>query len=83
MAHPPKTQLYKEVLWCPPIVEWIKLNTNGVSCSTPLMEARGGIFRDHNGDHLGSFVCNLGPKNALLTKLMRVIMTTEHAITYN
>lgn len=76
-VHPPKSQLAREVLWCPHIRDWAKVNMDGVVCGSPYNSARGGIFRDHKGDHLGSFSCNLGHDNALFSEIMVVILALE------
>jgi len=45
--HPPKAPVIREVIWCPPISNWIKVNTDGAASN--VNAASGGIFRDVNG----------------------------------
>jgi hypothetical protein len=54
-----------EVIWHPPIFDWIKCNTGGTSLGNPCLSACGGSFRNNRGDFLGSFVVNIGIENVL------------------
>jgi len=40
--NPPKPNIIKEVLWSPPLFNWVKCNTDGVASSGNV--ACGGIF---------------------------------------
>lgn len=44
--HPPKAPSIKEVLWHPPIFNWLKVNTDGAVTKTPLKLVVG-VFLDH------------------------------------
>lgn len=55
IIHPSKVKFCKEIMWCPPSLNWVKVNTDGASCGTPWLGVCGGIFRDHEDNHLGSF----------------------------
>jgi hypothetical protein len=46
--HPPNAPTIKEVLWCHPLVNWIKCNTDGATNS--ISTAYGGIFRNRLSD---------------------------------
>jgi hypothetical protein len=43
--HPPKAPIIKEVIWQPPLFNWIKGNTDGAADSSTT--AYGGFFRNH------------------------------------
>lgn len=79
--HPLKVILYKEVIWCPPLYSWVKVNTNDASCGTSVLAPCEDIFRDHDGNHLDNFACNLGSENALYAEIMGVILAMKHAST--
>lgn len=66
---PPKPPNIIEIIWTPPALDWIKANTDGASASNPGPSSCGGIFRNKNGDHLGSFVIPLGHDNAFSANL--------------
>jgi hypothetical protein len=40
--HPPKAPIIKEVIWQPPLINWIKGNTDGAANSSTT--AYGGLF---------------------------------------
>lgn len=50
----------QQVLWTPPMVNWIKGNIDDVSTGTPNIAACGGLCRGHNANHISSFACYLG-----------------------
>ncbi|XP_058770393.1 uncharacterized protein LOC131644024 [Vicia villosa] len=77
--NPPKTIIVKEFLWHPPVLHWIKCNTDGTSAGTPQIAACGGIFRDHAGNHLGSFSNRIGHGNAFVAELVGAILAIEIA----
>jgi len=54
-----KAPTIKEVLWQPPVFNWIKRNVDGASVGNPGPSSCGGIFKDSNGDFLGAFAYNL------------------------
>lgn len=62
--HPPKAPQIKEVIWSPPIFNWIKVNTDGAASKNPINASAGGIFRDKDGLCLGCFAQNVGDINA-------------------
>ncbi|MCI17975.1 ribonuclease H protein, partial [Trifolium medium] len=68
-THHPKAPRILEIIWHPPILGWIKCNTDGSALGSPGPSACGGVFRDNNGKHLGSFVDFLGNSNAFLAEL--------------
>ncbi|KAM1550676.1 hypothetical protein ACFX10_042911 [Malus domestica] len=48
------------VLWSPPWIPWIKLNTYGLSKGNLSPAACGGVFRNCHGHFLGEFAYQLG-----------------------
>lgn len=77
--HPPKAPQIKEVIWFPPIFNWIKVNIDGASTKNPINASASGIFRNNEGICLGCFAQNLGNTNAFNAKLMAVILAMETA----
>jgi hypothetical protein len=41
--HPPKSHVIKEVVWHPPIHNWLKVNIDGAVVKNPSKYATGGI----------------------------------------
>lgn len=77
--HPPKAPQIKEVIWSPPIFNWIKINTDGAATKNPSNASAGGIFRDKEGICIGCFAQNLGNVNAYHAELMAAIIAMETA----
>ncbi|GAU40165.1 hypothetical protein TSUD_292700 [Trifolium subterraneum] len=48
----------KEVLWQPPIFNWVKCNSDGASLGNPGPSSCGGLFRNSNAEFLGAFAYN-------------------------
>jgi len=59
----------KEVIWQPPILNWVKCNIDW------------GIYINSNADFLGAFACNLGNSNSLKAELNGVMLAIELAQT--
>ncbi|MCI36735.1 ribonuclease H protein, partial [Trifolium medium] len=72
-THPPKANKIIEVLWHPPLLGWVKCNTDGAAHGSPSPSACGGLFRNCHGVHLGSFVDFLGNSNAFAAELSGVM----------
>jgi ribonuclease HI len=79
--HPPKAPTIKEVLWCPPKINWIKCNTDGAATSNTT--AYGGIFRNHLADFKGGFAENIGKNSAYFAELLGAIRAIEIAYQNN
>lgn len=79
-THYPNAPKITEVIWSPPILHWIKCNTDGAALGTTGQAACAGIFRNRNGESLGCFAVNLGIENAFYAELMGVIFVVECAI---
>jgi hypothetical protein len=71
--HPPKAPSIKEVVWLPPIVSWVKCNTDGAALGSPGLASCAGVFRDHNAHFLGCFTENLGINFAFHAEILGVI----------
>ncbi|KAM1861529.1 hypothetical protein ACFX13_013590 [Malus domestica] len=55
--RPAKSPHVIEVLWKPPSLHWVKVNTNGAACGSPGLAYTGGTFRDHFGT--GGIFCDV------------------------
>jgi len=69
----------KEIIWQPPVFDWIKCNIDGAFLSNPGPSSCGRIFRDKNADFLGAFAYNLGITNSLVAELNGAIYAIELA----
>jgi len=77
--NPPKSYNIKEVIWSPPIFNWVKCNTDGAAQGNPGSAACGGIFRNSDADLLGAFSVNLGVSTALHSELIAAMLAIEIA----
>ena len=82
-THHPNAPKVTEVIWHPPILQWIKFNTDGASLGNPGQAACVGIFRNRNGEGIGCFAVNLGLANAFYAELMGIILAVECAVNRN
>ncbi|CAA7043435.1 unnamed protein product [Microthlaspi erraticum] len=57
------------VSWTPPLVSWVKLNTDGASHGNPGLATAGGALRNGDGQWCGGFSLNIGRCTAPLVKL--------------
>jgi ribonuclease HI len=73
----------KEVIWQPPTLDWIKSNTDGVSCGSPGNAACGGVFRDHHANFVFAFAEPLGIKTAYFAELCGALKASEIAYERN
>jgi len=69
----------KEVLWQPPVFNWIKCNIDGASIGNPGPASCGGIFRNKNANFHGAFAYNLGNSNSLVAELNGAMFAIEMA----
>jgi ribonuclease HI len=75
--HPPLPPVIKEVIWHPPLENWVKCNTDGATNN--LTSSCGGIFRNHNADFLCGFAENTGLKSAFMAELCGAMRAIELA----
>ncbi|CAJ2641500.1 unnamed protein product [Trifolium pratense] len=71
--------LIKEVLWQPPIFNWVKCNSDGASLGNPGPSSCGGLFRNSSAEFLGAFAYNLGISNSLSAELNGAMYAVELA----
>jgi hypothetical protein len=76
-THSPKAHRIIEVLWHPPLLGWVKCNTDGAAHGSPSPSACGGLFINYHGVHLGSFAEFLGNSNAFAAELHGVMCAIE------
>lgn len=76
-VHPHRAIMIKEVLWVPPIGNWVKANTDEASNSTT--STCGWLFRNHQDEFIGGFAENLGSHNALYTEMSSAFKAIELA----
>lgn len=81
--HPPKAPSIKEVLWQPPIINWLKVNTDGAVTKNPSKAACGGIFRSSEGFTRGCFAQNLSTDSAFVAEILGAILAIEIAQSKN
>ncbi|GAU19900.1 hypothetical protein TSUD_95050 [Trifolium subterraneum] len=77
--HPPKAPNIVEIIWNPPLVGWVKCNTDDSSFGNPGLAPCAGIFRNHNGASLGCFAYNIGIAMAFFAEVLGIIMAIECA----
>jgi ribonuclease HI len=75
--HPPKAPNIKEVIWMPPLVDWVKCNCDGAS--TQLSSACGGIYRNHLAEFICCFAENTGTNSAYFAELCGAMRAIEIA----
>lgn len=79
--HPPNAPKIIEVIWHPPIKNWIKCNTDG--SSNLYNSSCGGIFRNSDADCLLCFAENVGPENAYFAELAGAMRAIDIAYQNN
>lgn len=79
--HPPKAPQIHEVIWQPPLQQWVKCNTDGAANSSSA--SSGGIFRDSEGNFLLAFAEQVGQENAFYAELSAAMRAIELAKQYN
>jgi len=71
--HPPKAPRIIEVIWHPPIFQWIKCNTDGSSSNNT--SSCGGLFRDKDSKFILCFADNIGSGSAYIVELSGAMTT--------
>ena len=72
-GHPAKSSCVTEVLWKPPSLHWVKVNTDDAARGSHGLASTGGIFRDHFGSCIGCFATSLGVATSFEAELHVVI----------
>jgi len=70
-------------MWQPHIFESVKCDSDGAAVGLNGLAACGGIFRNMNAYHLGSFAVNIDNGNALEPELIGAILAVEIAYQNN
>ncbi|GAU35943.1 hypothetical protein TSUD_394910 [Trifolium subterraneum] len=81
--HHPKTPILKEIIWQPPLLNWIKVNIDGASCGNPGNASCGGVFRNYNADFMFAFVDPLGVETSYFAELCGAMKAIEIAFDKN
>ena len=68
-----------EVNWHPPLIGWIKINSDGAWKHGEGIGGFGAIFRDYKGQFLGAFASNLDIPSSIAAEVMAVITAIEIA----
>jgi hypothetical protein len=79
--HHSRAPYSREILWHPPLLNWVKCNTDGASVGNPGNASCGGVFRDFNADFLLAFAEPLGFASSYFAELCGVMKAIE--IAYN
>lgn len=79
--HPSKAPQIKEIFWNPPLLPWMKCNTDGAVNSTT--SACGGIFRNYKADFVFCFAENTCAGNAFHAELSGAVRAIEIAASRN
>ncbi|XP_058734132.1 uncharacterized protein LOC131605843 [Vicia villosa] len=69
-----------EVLWSPPIGDWIKCNIDGVAAGSPLLTASSGIFCDSQANHIISFSVSNGAGSPAMAGFLAAIIAIEKSM---
>jgi ribonuclease HI len=69
----------KEIIWQPPLLNWIKCNTDGASCGYSGIASCGGVFRDHHADFVFAFAEPLGVETSFFVELYGALKAIEIA----
>ncbi|GAU51630.1 hypothetical protein TSUD_414540 [Trifolium subterraneum] len=84
-THHPKTPVIKEIIWQPPLFNWIKCNIDGASKGNPGLAGCGGVFRNHVADLLHCIAEPLGIASSYHAELCAVMSAIEiaHRLNWN
>lgn len=77
--HNPSIPIVKEILWQPPLPNWIKCNIDGASKGNPGLSSCGGIFRNNEADFLMCFAEPLGFSSSFQAELCGALRAIEVA----
>ncbi|CAA0835770.1 Polynucleotidyl transferase- ribonuclease H-like superfamily protein [Striga hermonthica] len=78
-GRPRPDRRFIPVLWSPPVVGWLKVNTDGSSLAAPGESVSAGIFRDSGGRVIGCFSIDVGILFAYEAELLAAITAVEIA----
>ncbi|KAL6208489.1 hypothetical protein ACLB2K_019438 [Fragaria x ananassa] len=68
-----------EVVWHPPVIGWVKINSDGAWKHAEGVDGFGAVFRDFKGHVLGAFSSNIDIPSSVAAEVMTVIVAIELA----
>ena len=68
-----------EVVWHPPVIGWVKINSDGAWKHAEGVGGFGAVFRDFKGHVLGAFSSNIDIPSSVAAEVMAVIVAIELA----
>ncbi|KAI9182594.1 hypothetical protein LWI28_026984 [Acer negundo] len=78
-GRPSKAPVIKSVIWSPPALGWIKVNTDGTVMGSPGFGGCGGIFRNCRAFMKGCFAISLGQVFAFEAELLAASLAINFA----
>jgi ribonuclease HI len=81
--HHPRAPILKEVLWHPPLLNWIKCNIDGASNGNPGNASCGRIFRNFVSDFIYGFAEPLGIASSFVAEISGAMRAIEIAFQNN
>jgi ribonuclease HI len=77
--HHPNPIVIKEVLWQPPLINWVKCNIDGAAKGNPGTASCGGVFRNHAAELVYCFAEPLGKTSSFQAELCAAMRAIEVA----
>ncbi|XP_004297973.1 PREDICTED: putative ribonuclease H protein At1g65750-like [Fragaria vesca subsp. vesca] len=68
-----------EVVWHPPVIRWVKINSDGAWKHAEGVGGFGAVFRDFKGHVLGAFSSNIDIPSSVAAEVMAIIVAIELA----
>ena len=68
-----------QVLWHPPSIGWVKINSDGAWKHEEGVGGYGAVFRDFRGHFLGAFAAKIDIPSSIAAEVMAIIMAIELA----
>jgi ribonuclease HI len=77
--HQPRQSYLLEVIWQPPLFDWLKCNIDGAVVGYPGSASYGGVFRNHSSDFVLGFAEPLGLATSYFAELCGAMRAIEIA----
>jgi ribonuclease HI len=77
--HQPRQSYLLEVIWQPPLFDWLKCNIDGAVVGCPGSASCGGVFRNHSSDFVLGFAEPLGLATSYFAELCGAMRAIEIA----
>lgn len=61
------------IAWNPPLLGWVKLNSNEVAKGNSGIVGSGDIFRDWNDNFLAAYALSIGNSTAIISEIQSVL----------